>query len=70
MKMSFQERERRRDWARRNPFKVKESNRRYRALRDDILRRQARERMRRWRAKHARLRALSTSRNAGTGDPK
>jgi hypothetical protein len=55
--MTWKERQQRRDWARHNPDKVRESNRKWRAGKEGILRYQARERMRRYRA------ALATSRN-------
>ena len=54
MKTSLYERERRRLWAVRNASKVKESNRRYRLGNWAKTTRQARERMRRFRAAKAR----------------
>jgi hypothetical protein len=51
MKTSWEIREAKRLWALNNPGKVKDANTRWRAGREDRLRRQARERMKRWRAR-------------------
>jgi hypothetical protein len=51
MTQSFHTRMVKAEWARRHPEKVRESNRRWRAGREAKLRRQAKERMRRWRAR-------------------
>jgi hypothetical protein len=65
MKMTFQERERRRLWAIRNPLKVREANRKWRAGREARLREQARIRMQRYRAQRS---LITTSRNGGTSN--
>jgi len=52
MQTSWQTRLTKQEWARNNPEKIRESNRRWRAGREDKLRRQSRERTRRWRARH------------------
>jgi len=54
MKLTWREREWRRHWARKNPDKVREANHRWRAANVLKVRMQARERMRRWRARRKR----------------
>lgn len=50
MKLVWRERDRKRDWARRNADKIREASRRWRPANSSLARRQAAERMRRWRA--------------------
>ncbi len=50
MKLVWRERDRKRDWARRNPGKVREASARWRAANASLARKQAAERMRRYRA--------------------
>jgi hypothetical protein len=51
MKLVWRERDRKRDWARKNPEKIREAAARWRAANSGLARRQAAERMRRYRAK-------------------
>jgi hypothetical protein len=51
VKLSFTERDRRRRWALTHPDQVRLANKRWRELNPDRARRQARERMRRMRAR-------------------
>ena len=61
MKLTWQEKQSRLAWARRNAAKVREANRLYRLGNWDKVTRQARERMRRFRSRMAKSR-----RNGGT----
>ena len=53
MTTTWSQREQKRKWARNHPEKVREANRLWRAGKEDKLRRQARLRMRRYRARIA-----------------
>jgi len=59
MSLTWQQKQSRLDWARRNPDKIREANRKWRAGREHILRAQARERMRRLRARRAPISKVS-----------
>jgi hypothetical protein len=56
----FKIREQKRKWANQNPWKVIEANRVWRAANESKVRRQAKERMRRYRANLKRSRLLVT----------
>jgi len=51
MRLPWIRREQKRRWALNNPDKVRWANQRWRSANESKIRRQARERMRRWRAK-------------------
>jgi len=55
----FEARIRKLDWARRNPAKVREANRRYRLTNQSRIRAQTAERMRRLRQRRAALSAIT-----------
>jgi hypothetical protein len=57
--MTWKQRMQKRDWARKNYAIVAEANRRWRAANQDKVRRQARERMKRYRQRYAKLRAAT-----------
>jgi len=52
MRLNWKQKQTRLDWARRNPDKVRESNRLYRLGNWDKVTRQARDRMKRYRARN------------------
>ncbi len=53
MKLTWTQKQARLDWARNNLAKTRESNRLYRLGNWEKVKRQARERMRRWRARRS-----------------
>lgn len=57
MKLVWRERDRKREWARKHPEKIREAAARWRAANSGLARRQAAERMRRWRAKNRKAKA-------------